>query len=292
MSLFGKPARPVTPPPAATPPAPAGLTKDDLAAALTGALGPIKSELESKIAELRGTVAGLAGREPTVVMQPAAPYVPPEPVISDDDIEQAIRAGEGAAPRIRAMVDRAVNQAAAGLKQQLDAFQEAGLESLGAVASEIAVGKMRHYKRFQKEIDARVARLEPTLRANPQAIQMIHNSVVGEHQEELEREAVEAAIRGAQDGGQGTTEREIRQVGGTTPGTGLAPASSRQEKKHPSAEELAGSDGMEALKHKDRGAGKDQDSFAQSMGYHSWDHYMEAFEQAKEDGERMGIATR
>lgn len=296
--MFGAPRRLFTPPkpeekkveaPAPTP----SLTKEDLAAAIGGALGGLKTELETKIAELRGVVDG-ARTQPTVVVQERQAPVA-RPGVSDADIEDAIRTGENAATRIRSLVDAEVNKVREESRAALAEFQAVGLQSLAAVAGEVAASKMTHYKRFQKEIDERVARLEPQLRANPDAIRMIHDAVVGQHAAELLREAEETAVRRAQEGrgALGDTAPEqgrdtAPRGSGNTPGRTAAPGDTQS--KVPSIQEIGGEDGMEALKFKDRGA-KDADSFAQGMGYQSWAHYMEEFENAKREGEKMGIAT-
>jgi hypothetical protein len=111
---------------------------------------------------------------------------------------------------------------------------------------------------------------------------------VGAHAADLQREAEELAIRKAQESASGGTGGSAS--GGSGPG-GHAPQGGGTPKgKVPTVEELAGSDGLEALKHKD-GRVSDGDSLAQSMGYKDWNHYMEVFEATKEEGEKMGIGT-
>lgn len=296
--MFGSPRKPAAPA-APVPPAPPALTKEDIAAAVGGAIGGIKTELENKIAELRGVVQEVSGRQQTVVVQDsgASRHADvPTPGITDAEIEDAVRTGEGAAAKLRALVDGAVNAATAQTRAELANFQAIGLQSLAQVAGEIAVTKMPHYKRFQKEIDDRVARLEPALRANPDAIRMIHDAVVGQHTAELLREAEEAAIRRAQDQPTGQDPAAQRDTAparggnsGNTPG-GRAP-SDADGRKVPTIAELGGDDGMEALKFKDGRSGKDADSFAQSLGYADWKHYMDEFEKAKAEGEKMGVGT-
>lgn len=257
-------------PKVAGPPTPEPVTKDDLKTLLEGALGGVAGQLAASIGEMKAGIEQLASRpvQPQVYFQPGQPAGPQG--VSDEQIDQAVLTGQGAAQHIRALIDREVNAAADRLIQQRIAPLETfGVNTLGEISKKVAMqgGTMPHYNRYRKEIDEKLSQLAPELRANPAAIDMVYKSVLGEHTDELVKEAAEEAIRKAQ---------EPVPVGrGTTPGTGSGTPRDGED-DIPSIADVGGTPGMEALQHK--GDGKaDQDSFARSLGYDSWSAYIKQY---------------
>lgn len=291
MPLFGRPNRNPPPPPAAkepeTPPV-AALTKDDLTAAVAQATAATRAELEAKIAELRGALD--ESRRAPAPAVPSGPAAPVRPVISDEDIENAIAAGQGASKKIREMVDGQVANLEASVQRRLDELTTTGMASIANVTREVVLKQLPNYKKFQKEIDAKLATLPATAQANAEVLKLIHDSVVGAHVADLEREAHEAALRKAGEdddagGGASVTPRKTSNAPG---GGGRG-----NSKAVPTMEEFAGVDAMDILRDKDKRSGvRDQDSYAQSLGYENWAHYMTEFENTKAEAEKLGITLR
>lgn len=274
----------VEPPPA--PPAPSGLSKDEIKELVTGAVAGVAGQLTQTVSQLGEKVEQLASRQPQVILQqPQAPHVSNE--ITDQDIDTAVLTGQGAAQRIRAMVDRAVDKATARvINEHVRPLQDYGVNTIGELSRRITVGGMKHYDRYKKEIDERLNTLTPDVRANPVVIETIYNAVVGMHSDELQREAVEAAVRQAQeqtapiptgqDRAKATTGRSV------APGTGAQRGAADDDRTQvPDIDHYLGTkleDGIEALQHKGRG-GQDQDAFAQGMGYKDWSDYMRQYKE-------------
>jgi hypothetical protein len=266
------PPEPEKPPVVAGPPTPPGMSRDDVKALLTETLAGVTERLASTMTQLNERVEQLATRQPQVVVQPAAPVQPSGHAgPTDADIDAAVMSGQGAAARIRSMIDKAVNDTAQRLiKEHIEPLQNYGVSTIGELSRRITVGSMPHYPRYKKEIDERLAALTPEVRANPAVIEMVYNSIVGVHATELAREAAEAAVRQAQ-------EAATKPASGT-PGSGASPAQRPTETEVPDVARIGGEAGLDALAHKGRG-GQDADSFAQSMGYKSWADYMKMHEE-------------
>jgi hypothetical protein len=284
-----KPAPPPAEPPRVEAPPQPGLTKDQVKELLDGALGGVADRLAGTVAQLNEKVEALASRQPQVVVQsqaapPVANHGP-----TDAEIDAAVMSGQGAASRIRMMIDRAVNETAQRLvKEHIEPLQAYGVNTLGELSRRITAGNMPHYNRYRKEIDERLNALAPEVRANPAVIEMVYNSVVGVHTTELTREAAEAAVRQAQEAAtaaaSGTTAGK-----GATPGTAAGSSSQRDTSADvPTVEQVGGREGLEALAHKGRG-GQGADEFARSMGYKDWSDYQKQYDDLLK-GESQGNA--
>ena len=256
----------------APPPPPATLSKAEVQELLAGVVGG----LNETVATLGRQVQELATRQPQVIVQPPAAG-PAQPAnISDQEIDNALLMGNGAAA-IRAMVDREVNRK---IEQRVRPLEEYGVNTIGEISRRVVTGGMKHYPRYKKEIEAQLQTLTPDVRANPVVIETIYNAVVGLHSDELSREAAEAAVRQAQEP---MVDDTVKGKGrGATPGTGAGSAGgAREHAAVPDMGEFLGShaeEGVEALQHKGNG-GQDQDSFARSMGYDSWSTYMKQYKE-------------
>lgn len=268
--LFGpKPKEPEKP--AAAAPPPSGLSRDEAKAIVSEALSGVAGQLQQTVTALSERVTALAERQPQVVVQPAAaaPAAPVNRGISDEELDQAFLSGQGAAQRVRALVDRAVNEATQRvIDQHVKPLQEFGVNAMANLSQDVAMGRMPYYPKYKKEIDQRLAALDPAIRTNTAALKMVHDAVVGEHAQDLIREAGEEAVRKAQ---------EEATKGATQPGTG-AGRPEREAPEVPTAERLAGDEGMSALSHKGSG-GQSQDDFARGLGYKDWADYMKQYDE-------------
>jgi hypothetical protein len=279
--LFAPKPRPTEPPKeeAAQQPAPsAGLGKEEIKELVGGAVAGVAAQLSATIQQLGQKVEELASRQPQVVVQPPmAPAAQPSArMITDEEIDQAVLSGQGAAARIRALVDRAVAQATERvINEHVKPLQEYRVTTLSELSKRVTAGGMKHYDRFKKEIDERLQMLEPAVRANPAVIEMVYHAVVGAHAEELTREAAEAAIRQAQES-QSAPEPTKAKSGTSAPGTGAGAGNSREAEPVPDVAAVAGQEGLEALAHKGHG-GQSADEFAKSLGYASWADYQKQY---------------
>lgn len=271
MALFGAPKvkeTPKQPDPPAQPPA--GLSRDEAKALVSEALQGVAGELGRTITQLSERVTELASRQPQVVVQPAGAPVTQPRGITDEELDQAVLSGTGAASRIRALVDRAVSEATREvIDKHVKPLQEFGVNAIGRLAQDAAMGKMPFYERYKKEIDARLGALDPSIRTSPEALKMVHDAIVGEHANDLIREAGEQAVRKAQ---------EEKDKPAATAGTGAGRDASRDVPEVPTAERLGGSEGLDALAHKGKG-GQSQDEFARGLGYKDWSDYMKQYDE-------------
>lgn len=286
MSLFGAPKK-TTPPPVVEPPKapepPKGLTVDEVKSIVSEAIGATIQTFQAGQTALTERIDAALQRTPQVVVQGNnAPVV--ERGISDAELESAVLTGQNVGPSIRALVDKAVRDTEARMiREHIAPMREFGVNTIGEISNRVTRGSMPRYEKYKKEIDARLATLSPEVRATPAVIEMVYNAVVGEHASDIEREAGEAAVRRAQEAigqGQGSgagASGNGAARGGAAPGTGAGPGASREAPQVRSAAEVGGQDGVEALSHKGRG-GMDQDAFARSMGYDSWDAYQKQYE--------------
>ena len=273
MAMFNRPKAAPAPvaEPEKKPEAPPALTKEDVATMLEGAMGGVADRLGEAVGGLREGLEALATR-PITVASGEAP-VAAAPVVTDDEIDTALLSGTGAAKSIRALVDRAVNEQAAVLvRDHIAPLQTTGIASLAELNKKVTLGNMPHYARFKAEIDERLSRLTPDVQTNTNALAMVYFAVLGEHTDEMNKETEEATIRKIQEAAAGGVE------GTAAPGGSVTPAK-REEKPIPTAADLGGALGQEALAHKGNG-GQDQDEFARSMGYTDWATYI------KQDEER------
>lgn len=202
MRFGSKPKEPPKEEPKVDPPkdpAPSYATKDDLTA-INAALQNVTAQL----AQFGGRVDVLANdrdRRPEPSSTPT-----PQPfqrTVSLDQIEAAHDEGDfKKAARLQATYTaETVKEANLQTQAQIAALQQHGLNMIANVVGTQASSGLPHYGRFKKEIDEFLNQLDPGIRANPEAHKWAHDSIVGKHHAELVKEAEEAAIRKAMDGG-------------------------------------------------------------------------------------------
>lgn len=209
----------------------------------------------------------MEGMQAIAASRPAAPYTPAASaakVITRAEYEQAVRDQDSG------VIDAWHDQKIAALRRDhIDPLRGTGFNALGDLTKEVAIAKLPHYKKYQKEIDAIVDQLPAETKLSPQAYVMAHDAVVGRHHDELTAEAKEAWARSQ------TTPADAGTPGGTTgrdTGGGKG--------KLPTVEEMFGVDAAEALRSK----GVDGDQWARRMGYKGgWKEYVE-LTQAQEKG--------
>ena len=184
-----------------------------------------------------------------------APAAPPEiEDVTDAEIDEALQAGRGASvfrKMVNASVKRVQRDTIEPLRQQMVAT---GTELVATVATK----DLRHYPKYKREIDAMVAALPAETRMTPGLYKWAHDVVVGQHVDEIAREAVEAALRPA------PAPEPLPRA--SRSGRQTAPAADAV----PDVYDIAGDEGEAALQHR----GLDRDGFARKLGYKSWADYM------------------
>lgn len=244
-------------------------------------MGGVADKLAGTMAQLNSKVEELANRPPQVVVSPpAAAEVPAAADVSDQEIENAILSGQGAAGHIRSLIDRSVAKATSQvIEQHVKPLQDYGINTLSELTKRVTTSGMPDYNRFKKEIDTRLNELSPEARANPVVIETVYHAVVGAHKDELIKEATEAALRQHQEASDADAQGNSPTA---TPGTAVPSGGNREtDADLPDLETYTGSalgDAVDALNHKGSG-GQDADEFARGMGYESWDAYMRQYQE-------------
>ncbi len=131
-----------------------------------------------------------------------------------------------------------------------------GLDAVAKLTERISTSDLKYYTRFKKDIDAFVQSMPAEARLSGDVYRFAHNAIVGQNIDVIEKEAREAAIRGA-------AEPDVPEV----PVRGGRRGAKADAVPQP--DDLA--DGMSRTLH---GAGKDGDRMAQRMGYADWKDYM------------------
>lgn len=176
--------------------------------------------------------------------------------VSDEELEDVVARGQGGA-KIRKMVRAEI----AGLKRQfIDPLEQVGLGAIANLTEQVTAAGMPHYKRFEKDMKARLASLPPASRLNPDVHKWVYNAIVGEHMSELETEAAEAAVRKTREPVQAQGSGSGRQAGGVAGSSGI-----------PSVAEAFGVDADAAL----RQIGRTPDAQYQRMGYKNYADYLD-----------------
>ncbi len=231
MGLFNRttpdpdPAQPSAAPPPAPNPDDAPVTRGEF------------NRLDATLNRLAESMEASAGRPVVVQAPPSA--MPPEPEITDTEINDAIAEGKGA-DVMRRLLDRAVGKARQEVASEVGAIRDYGTTMLGTLADRAFIAALDAddkslFKRFEKEIRSLVNQCEPALRGHPQTWETAFNTIVGTHRKELDSEAREAVLR------QQANDEAARSVA-PQPGAGGRPrnAPSEGDDEVPTIQELAG----------------------------------------------------
>lgn len=187
----------------------------------------------------------------------AAPTRPTIPQVDETELEEhyakAVEDGDGkkAAALLKQIrqLDRARSEA------QLAQIQEWGTSQIDQLTNEVTVKGMPHWGRFESEINAQLAQLPPSQRADAKVKRIVYNAVLGAHAEELIAEAKQEAIRGIDEGGEGIAGRGSRNAPQLSPEDMAdleVPATARKT--------------LSRLR-------TDEDAFARKLGFANWAAY-------------------
>ena len=199
-------------------------------------------QLAAQMERTNGLLEGLlAGQTRQAPQQQAT-----EPLITDEEIEEALREGSGAAGKFRKLVDNAVGRV---VKDHIDPLRNTGLNAIAGTVMELTQAKMPYYNKYKDEVDRYINSLTPEMRLNSQAILACYNTVVGSHFSEILNEE---------------NQKNVRQAA-----AGVIAPKGRVTKKD--AEEVR--DAEEIAPNALDDIGRDQESFARKLGYGSWKEY-------------------
>lgn len=223
MALFSKkssdgsnPDADKNPPADANPPAPTYVTNEQFQEGLK----QLGESFREGISALRDGWVQQAGRSSRPEPEPELPD-PSE----DDDVPTA--------------VNKAVNKQLAPLRRELAQFENLGLATIEKLTHRQVSGGLPYYNRFKKEIDATLAQMTPAQRAQPEAIEVAHNMVVGHHIAEItaetrdeEQRKVRASTPPPPKHGAHSTQEDYEKKGLPSPADlGLTPAQIRAVEK-------------------------------------------------------------
>lgn len=159
-----------------------------------------------------------------------------------------------------ATVERYETQREAGYAARLNQLEATGMDQFSQLNKRGEIGGLKHYTRFQKEIDAMVDALPPNIKMRPGVYSYAHNAIVGQHMDELLAEAQEAALRKPK-----ADEKPESLSGRARSGREATTAA-----KVPSVYDLGGETAEAALAFR----GMTDDDMAKRMGYEGWTDYM------------------
>jgi hypothetical protein len=131
------------------------------------------------------------------VHEPARPDAAIEDV-TDEEIDAVLAEGKGAKV-FRKMLDAATKRLDKKYEARASHIEETASNSLSSMASELAKPKMKHYNKdyIKKQVDAYLARMPIEQRLDPTNHLVVYNAVVGENNDRIVAEEVEAALRKA-----------------------------------------------------------------------------------------------
>jgi hypothetical protein len=190
---------------------------DDLRAAIQGS----KDEIASLKTRLDLTVEHKSDDKQVI---PPTPEKPPVRTVTKEMIAEANQAGDymkGAELSERMAKEMADEVAFNFRKTHLEPANEMMLGRFeeDALAS---ISSKKHYKRYEAQIQKVLAQIAPQFRARKDVVKACYERVIGEHAEELEKEAGEAAVRQAADAGGGVGPEGAGRHGGGTMGGGTS----------------------------------------------------------------------
>lgn len=217
-----------------------------------------KAEYDQTLTVLQSLQTGIqtltSGFNAVVADRQARKEEPQIEDVTDEEIEEALRSGEGAG-KFRKMVNASVEKLR---RDVLGPELAAGFGALEGLTREVSATKMPYYDKYKKEIDEYVGALTPQQRLRPEAYKTAHDYVVGLHVTEILAEQAEASKRQKNEPPQGG-------LPGGAPGRQARGGETRETSFQFSEEN------HNALAVK----GYTPDMQAQRMGYKSWQDYMD-----------------
>ncbi len=178
-------------PPAATP-APQYVTLDDMKAQ--------QEKQDQVMATLQQQNTDLMSTLNTVLSQQApAPAPAAAPSLTGKDIDEMITNGEGGEKILShfdQMMDSKINAYNAKV---VDPMRTQGTASISTIAKQNAKNTLEYYDMFAAEIDAYVAKLDPSLQAQPEIYTFAHDTIVGQNVKKVMKLEQEKMLRAEQE---------------------------------------------------------------------------------------------
>ena len=204
-------------------------------------------------------------------------YRPPaEPEIAeptDEELQTALT--EGDTRKVKQLLAARDAKLRKELKSEIDQIRGTGLTAIAGLAKE-RLASLPHYKRFEKEITAKLASLPPESQINSQVLDIVYRSTIGEHYDELAKEEREAALRGER-------AEETPDVSTRNAGSG-----DDADAEVPTAAEYTGNGAI--YEFLNRGGFRDEDEFARRIrnpktgrNYKDWDEFIRTNRRNREE---------
>lgn len=217
--------------------------------------------IEGQLSALSANLGAVLSRPTPSAQAPAPqPQVPQFQEPSDDEIEEAMSSGKGAAMMRRLAQIEAAKREAQLLQQHINPLRETGVSALVNLTKTAAKGRLPLYGKYEKEIDGLLSELPVDSLTNPQVYDVAYAKVVSDHLDEIISERVKAAAGLAEEAAATDPIASVFRPARTTETTG---------EKIPSVEELCGPDAAQALKSRNQSP----DAFARQLGYTDWAAY-------------------
>lgn len=230
-----------------TAPAPSYVTREEL-----------QSQSDALLSRIQGLLEGA-----TIGQRVEAPR-PTAPTVDYAAIDTAIQEGRGAS-EIARLVDQAVQaKVAAAVAEHVEPLRNVGLSNLEQVARAQALSGKKHAKKFEREIDSLMRNVDPAGRSSVDAWNKAYAMAVGMKSDELEKEAVEAAVRTA-----------LAQRVDSSPKPGSSALVDDDGTALPSVDDAFGADWQRALAEK----GQTPDDWARRAGYGDMKSYLKLYKQ-------------
>jgi len=252
--LNDQPEEVETPEAPAAPPAPQFVTLEEFRAS--------QAQLQA-INETLGALRSLAERQVAPAPAPVAPQ-PAERELSRTEYIEAVREGNvEVAEKYLAQREAAQERRLSG---RIDQLEQLGTTAFSNLNQRTETAGLTYYPKYKKEIDAVVAGLPPAMRAQGGAYKWAHDTVVGQHIDELSAEIREQALRKP-------AVEEVERVS-QFGRTGRSTTSGKDQT--PSVYDLGGDNAVQAMEQfREWKNGGTEDDLARKMGYTNWRDYME-----------------
>lgn len=226
--------------------------------------------IEGQLSAVSANLGAILSRSAAPAPAPAAPSMPAIQEPTDDEIEDAMSSGKGAAMMRRLAAIEAAKREQSLLQQHINPLRETGVSAIVNLTRTAVKEKLPYYGKYEKEINGYLEQLPTDALTNPQVYEVAYAKVVADHLDEIVQERVKAAVGAADDA---VVNDPIASI--IRPPRATQPEGERV----PTVEELCGADAAQAL----RSRNQSPDAFARQLGYADWAAYAKVAKSMEEN---------
>ncbi len=219
-----------------------------------------QSLIEGQLSAIQANLGAVLSRNMSPEPQRPAQILLPDIVEpTDEEIEEAMQSGHGAAMMRRLAQIEGEKRERQLLAQHINPLRETGVSALAKLTEDAARAKLPYYSKYADEIRSYLGQLPADALTNPSVYEVAYAKVVSDHLDEIVSDRVRAA--------QGMADADVV----NDPVASLIRPVTKQEsgEKIPTVEELCGADAAQALKSRNQSP----DAFARQLGYADWAAY-------------------